>query len=129
MVTFFYNRCPNCKAILKLRLRENMLMVGSEVVSCKCGAPYRSGMYEWSHLSPKQKRYYFISDGAAGLLLMGPLIGGVFPIMDSTYAYQPFHFDWTNALWGLLGGMVCVIVLWIGKAVKIWASIRRCPVP
>jgi len=73
-------------------------------------------MHEWVHLPVKEKRHYFLSEGAAGILLMFPLLGGVL-FMDST----------SPRFLGLYFGLACVGALWTGKLINIRVSIRRCP--
>ena len=129
MVTIYYNKCPVCKATFRTRLRENILQLGPETRICRCGTLYASGRHEWANLTRSQKRDYFISEGAVGILLVGAVIGGMMGL--NGVAGKPIHFSWTDgalgASIGILIALPPVAVLWMGKAIKVRLSLRRCP--
>lgn len=83
-----------------------------------------SGKREWANLSIREKRHYFVSEGAVGILLMFPLFGGIAGIIVTDDPSQ-FHFDWTIGFLGLLISLASVGVLWFGKWFKVRESLKR----
>ena len=107
----YYNGCPKCGNTFRFRVRPNAFRLGQETSVCVCGMPYWSGKREWAHLSGAEKRRYFLSEGAVGIILMFPLLAGIL----------------VGVPWGVIIGLLSVGPPWVGKWLKVRASLKRCP--
>lgn len=103
-----------------LELDPNKFYVGKEVIVCKCGTRTTGRKREWEHLTPPQKRAYFISEGMIAMLLVFPCLGAVEALLEGKSA-------WLGAGYGLLIALAITGVVWAVKAVVIHRSLQRCP--
>jgi hypothetical protein len=123
-VTVYYDRCPECGQKWSARLsQQNVIRVGREVFVCKCGKGWSTGYTEWSHLSPKKRRDYFISSAEIGVLM-------ICTVVPPLFAYF-IEKSWAPVLratgWGFCVGLAFAAVLWLIKLCIIGLSLRRCP--
>lgn len=124
-IRVFYNKCPTCKQTWSAQLSHaDVVRIGKEVFICKCGVAWETGHVEWAHLTPAQRRGYFLSTAEIGVFILAPFVGGLF-------AFFVARNRWFGLVWGLLGGFVVAAVavafMWSLKYVFVRLSLRRCP--
>ena len=120
-----YQKCPTCRQTWNAQLgTTNVIRLGKETYTCKCGIDWETGRVEWSHLTPRQRRSYFLSTAEIGVLILWPFVGGLF-----TYFIAKDKL-W-GLIWGVVGGLlvagVFVLVMWWLKFAFARASLRRSP--
>jgi hypothetical protein len=125
MATIYSDRCPKCNATIRVYLRPDALRVGPEVYVCSCGETYRSGYVEWAPLTSREKFEYFVSEGAIGILVMLPLLGGVAKKMAQMTRPGEDDFQWQGFYWGLGIAAIALACLWCGKTINVRRSIQR----
>lgn len=124
-VKVFYNKCDECGSTWSTRLSQvDVIRIGKETFICKCGTAWPTGYVEWAHLTPRQRRSYFLSTAEIGLLILCPFVGGLF-------GYFIALNKWSGLLKGAVGGLavafVWVMVMWMLKFVFVQLSLRRHP--
>lgn len=124
-VRVFYQKCPTCGQTWSTQLSQaDVIRLGKEHFVCKCGIEWPTKHIEWAHLTPAQRRSYFLSTAEIGVLILAPLTGGLFTLF---IARKP----WLGLLSGLAGGLVVaalfVAAMWSLKYVFVKLSLRRCP--
>lgn len=121
-----YNKCQSCGQTWSVQLspQTDVIRLGREHFTCKCGIAWETGHFEWAHLTPAQRRSYFFSTAEIGVLLLGPFTGALFTFFIARNR-------WLGLLWGLLGGFVVAALaatfMWTLKYIFIRLSLRRCP--
>ncbi len=126
-VKVYYQECPNCGDTWSEQLsKANVIRLGKEFHTCKCDRQWPTGHTEWAHLTPRQRRRYFVSEAEIGVLAIStgtPLLFAPF------LAQRPLHGAVTAAAYGLLFGLAFDAVLWFLKATYVRLSLRRVPHP
>jgi hypothetical protein len=121
----YYQKCPTCKQTWSAQLgTAKIIRIGEETYTCKCGISWETGRVEWAHLTPQQRRSYFLSTAEVGVLILWPFVGGLFTFFIAKN-------KWMGLLWGIVGGLLVaaffVLVMWGFKYMFVRLSLKRCP--
>jgi uncharacterized membrane protein (DUF485 family) len=124
-VKVYYRECPDCRAKWSAQLSTtNVIRLGKESFTCKCKKQWLTGHKEWAHLSPTERRAYFISEAEIGVLLLSIGTPALFALF---LAQHQIIGALAAASYGLLFGLALVVVLWCLKSIYVRLSLRRCP--
>src|SRR3954454_7259863 len=124
-VKVYYQVCPDCHAKWSAQLsRSNVIRLGKEFHTCKCPKQWPTGHIEWAHLTPSERRSYFISEGEIGVVLLSVFTPALFAVF---LAQHRLAGALTAASYGLLFGLAFVAVLWSLKSIYVRLSLHRCP--
>ena len=124
-VRVYYNKCDKCGSTWSTRLSQaDVIRIGKETFICKCGTAWPTGYVEWAHLTPRQRRSYFLSTAEIGLLILCPFVGGLFSYFIALNKRSGLV---KGVAGGLVTALVWILVMWTMKFVFVLLSLRRHP--
>lgn len=124
-VKVYKRQCPDCRQTWGAQLSEaNVIRIGKETFTCKCGKQWLTGRDEWAHLSSEQKREYFFSQAEIGVAIICVAIPPLFAFFIGGNGWRSAM---AAGLWGSLAAAVIVGFLWTLKMIFVSLSLRRCP--
>ena len=120
-----YEKCPKCGERWNARARDRstVVRIGKEAFVCRCGDQHWTGLLEWSHLTEKQRRDYFISSLEIGVLM----ICLVCPPLFAYFIGNGIKSAMVALDWGAVIGFGLLAVSWAIKMLVVKISLRRCP--
>ena len=124
-VKVFYNKCPDCGQTWSAQLSQaEVIRLGKETFTCKCGKVWPTGHAEWAHLSATQRRGYFLSTAEIGVAIIFVLLPPIFGYIIGVHGWRSAL---TGLIWGGAIGAVIIGICWVLKSIYVALSLRRCP--